>query len=93
MQVGPESGWSLNALPCAVQESGAGWIVRRFSPLECSRLQGLDDGWLDGIRVAGRPLTDSDQYRLIGNAWPIPVAAWLLGRLLAYEGEVRPHPA
>jgi DNA (cytosine-5)-methyltransferase 1 len=84
VQVGPGSGWSINASPCALQEHGAGWIVRRFTPLECIRLQGLDDDWLDGIRVAGRPLTDSDRYRLVGNAWSVPVAAWILERLLAY---------
>jgi DNA (cytosine-5)-methyltransferase 1 len=89
LQVGPDSGWSVNAVPCAVQEGSTGWIVRRFSPLECLRLQGLDDDWLDGVRVAGRPLTDSDRYRLVGNAWSVPVAAWVLERLLAYVADER----
>lgn len=84
LQTGPESGWSLNATPCAVEVGPASTVVRRFSPLECLRLQGYDDDWLDGVRVGGRPLTDSDRYRLTGNAWPVPVASWILERLLAY---------
>ena len=87
LQVGPHGGWSVNATPCAVQEEGTGWIVRRFTPLECLRLQGLDDDWLDGVRLAGRPLTDADRYRLVGNAWPVPVAAWVLERLMGHIGK------
>jgi site-specific DNA-cytosine methylase len=84
MQVGPSGGWSLNAIPCAIHEAGTEWVVRRLTPLECLRLQGFDDDWLDDVRVAGKPLTDSDRLRMIGNSWPVPVAAWLLERLLAH---------
>ena len=84
LQTGPESGWSLNATPCAVEVGPGSTVVRRFTPLECLRLQGYDDDWLDGVRLGGRPLTVSDRYRLTGNAWPVPVASWILGRLLAY---------
>jgi len=83
LQVGPASGWSLNATPCVIQQDGDGWLARRFSPLECLRLQGFDDDWLDGVKCQGQPLTDTDKYRLIGNAWSVPVAAWILERLLS----------
>lgn len=87
IQVGPANGWSLNAGPCALQFSeGMQWIVRRFTPLECLRLQGLDDDWLDGVKLNGKPLSDGDKYRLIGNCWAVPCAAWLLERLLPYVG-------
>ena len=83
LQVGPLGGWSLNAIPCALETRPDGTVLRRFTPLECLRLQGFDDDWLDGVRVGGKPLTDSDRYRLAGNAWSVPVAAWVLERLLA----------
>ncbi len=70
-------------------ERGAG---RPVSPLECLRLQGYDDDWLDGVGVGGRPLTDSDRYRLVGNAWPVPVASWIFERLLAYMEENEGSP-
>ena len=86
LQVGPRSGWSLNASACAVTDT----VLRRLSPLECMRLQGFDDAdWLENVRVGGRPLTDTDRYRLIGNSWAVPVAAWLLERLLAFDAEDR----
>ena len=83
LQVGPLGGWSLNALPCVLEVRGGEPTIRRFTPLECLRLQGFDDDWFNGVRVGGRPLTDSERYRLAGNAWSVPVAAWILERMLA----------
>ena len=83
LQVGPASGWSLHAQPVTVHPDGAGrHVVRRLSVLECERLQGLDDGWTHGARLNGTPLRDGDRYRLVGNAWSVPVVAWILERLL-----------
>ena len=83
IQVGP-TGWSLNAAPCAIHAVGTEWVVRRMTPLECLRLQGFDDDHLDGATVSGKPLTDSDRFRLVGNSWAVPVAGWILERLLAH---------
>ena len=95
LQNGPAgAGWSLNAQPVAVCADVAGaTVVRRFTPRECERLQGLDDGWTDGVRLGGKPLGDGDRYRLLGNAWPVPVAAWLLERLLAVHAASGGSPA
>lgn len=93
LQVGPESGWSVNATPCVVQEHEEGWLARRLSPLECLRLQGLDDDWFEGVKVGGRPLTDTDRYRLAANAWPVPVVSAILERLLKYHDAVAPDRA
>ena len=49
--------------------------VRRLTPLECERLQGLPDGWTEGF-------SDTTRYRMIGNAVAVPVAEWV-GRRLA----------
>lgn len=53
--------------------------VRRLTPLECERLQGLPDNWT--ARTADGPLSDSARYRLIGNAIALPVAQHVLTRL------------
>lgn len=57
--------------------------VRRLTPLECTRLQGFPDDWLDG---AG--LSDSAKYRLLGNAVAVPCAEWIARRLAAQHEEV-----
>jgi DNA (cytosine-5)-methyltransferase 1 len=62
-----------------VQElaDGHGWTVRRLTPRECERLQGLPDDWtlVDGA-------SDSARYEAIGNGVAVPVLAWI-GRRLA----------
>ncbi|HET8631126.1 MAG TPA: DNA (cytosine-5-)-methyltransferase [Thermomicrobiales bacterium] len=52
--------------------------VRRLTPLECCRLQGLPDDWLD----LDPPLADSAKYRLLGNAVCCAVSTWLGRRLM-----------
>ena len=58
-----------------------GLIVRRPTPLEALRAQGFPDDWLDGITFKGRPLSNAQIFRLIGNAWPVPVAAAILAAI------------
>ncbi|MGK2965526.1 MAG: DNA cytosine methyltransferase [Tepidiformaceae bacterium] len=53
--------------------------VRRLTPLECSRLQGFPDDWLDGLGLA-----DSHKYRQLGNAVAVPVVEWIARRIVAY---------
>lgn len=53
-------------------------VVRRPTPVEALRAQGFADDWLDGIAYRGKPLTDRRKYELIGNSWPVPVAASIL---------------
>lgn len=77
---------------CALLHDGRTWVARRLTPLECGRLQGLDDGFWDGVLVRGRPMTDAAKYRLIGNAWTVPVAAWVLERLAAVDAKASRTP-
>lgn len=51
--------------------------VRRLTPVECLRLMGLPDDWLDGLN-----LSDSEKYRMVGNAVAVPVVEWIARRLL-----------
>ncbi len=56
----------------------AGMMVRRLAPVECCRLQGFPDDWLD----LDPPLSDSAKYRLLGNAVAVPCAEWLARRIV-----------
>lgn len=58
--------------------------VRRFTPLECERLQGFPDNWTKWDDK-GKTLSDSARYRLIGNAVAIPVVKWILDRIVVYS--------
>jgi len=59
--------------------------VRRLTPRECERLQGLPD---DYTRVPwrGKPATDSPdgpRYKAIGNGMAVPCVGWILKRIAA----------
>lgn len=61
-------------------------VVRRLTPLECARLQGFPDGWLDigeWIDSNGKVHKDSDapKYKACGNSIALPFWAWLAGKI------------
>ena len=61
-------------------------IVRRLTPVECERLQGMPDDWSKyGINEKGEvyELPDSARYRLQGNGIATPFWRWLLKRISA----------
>ena len=64
-------------------------IVRRLTPRECERLQGMPDDWSQyGINENGEvyELPDSARYRLQGNGIATPFWKYLLKRISAqYE--------
>ena len=45
--------------------------IRKFHPVECERLQTLDDGYTEGV-------SDTQRYKMIGNGWTIDVVAHIL---------------
>lgn len=49
------------------------YILRRLTPVECLRLQGLPDWWCDGAKGS-----DSAIYQMAGNGLAIPCAAFIL---------------
>jgi DNA (cytosine-5)-methyltransferase 1 len=69
-------------IDCDGQSSGvmAGAAVRRLMPVECLRLQGFDDDYLD-IDFRGKPASDSVKYRAIGNSWAVNCACWIGQRI------------
>jgi DNA (cytosine-5)-methyltransferase 1 len=59
--------------------------VRRPTPLECERLQGLPDNW---TKVSDQDITpidryDTERYEAIGNAVAIPVVEWISRKIKA----------
>ena len=51
---------------------------RKLTPLECERLQTLPDGWTAINMPNGKPLSDSQRFKMIGNGYTVDVIAHLL---------------
>lgn len=54
--------------------------VRRLTPVECARLQGFPDHYLD-ITVRGKPAADGPKYKALGNSWAVPNVRWIGERI------------
>ena len=48
-------------------------IVRRLTPKECGRLQGMPDGWCDGV-----PHKDAPEYKMWGNGMALPCVLYVV---------------
>lgn len=64
-------------------------VVRRLTPLECTRLQGYPDGWVDigdWTDEKGRVHKEADapKYKALGNSIALPFWRWMFGRMAAY---------
>jgi DNA (cytosine-5)-methyltransferase 1 len=51
--------------------------VRRLTPTECERLQGVRDGWTLAPNKHGKPMADGPRYKLIGNSFARPCITWI----------------
>lgn len=72
-----------------------GSTIRRFTPLECERLQGFPDGWTclclpleawahdPAVAMSLCKCPDGPRYRALGNAVTANVPRWLASRLAA----------
>ena len=60
--------------------------VRRLTPVECARLQGFPDDYLD-ITFNNKPAADTVKYRALGNSMAVPVMEWIGRRIhQAFKG-------
>lgn len=50
--------------------------VRRLTPVECCRLQGFPDTYLD-ITYRNKPAADGPKYKALGNSWAVPVVRYI----------------
>ena len=57
-------------------------IVRRLTPTECERLQGLPDGYTDGG-------SDTARYKALGNGMAQPCADYVIRRIVECAEEVQ----
>jgi DNA (cytosine-5)-methyltransferase 1 len=72
---------SVPPLKTSMQPAILEWLrVRRLTPLECTRLMGFPDYWLD-IPT----LSDSAKYRMLGNSVVVPVIQWIGRRTALFE--------
>ena len=83
-----ESGQSLN-LNNTVRQN---MVVRRLTPLECTRLQGYPDGWVDigdWTDEKGKKHKDADspKYKALGNSIALPFWDRMLRRMARYLPE------
>ena len=60
---------------------------RHLTPLECERLQGFPGGWTAVKDLGGKPLSDTQRYKMLGNAMTVPVMRWIGERIKAQEPE------
>lgn len=58
--------------------------LRRFTPVETERLQGLMDDWTRW-RDDGKEQSDAQRYAQCGNGGAVPVLEWIGRRIIAYE--------
>lgn len=56
------------------------YIIRRLTPLECCRLQGFPDWWMDGVEGS-----NTEKYRMWGNGMALPVMKFVIGRIADRE--------
>ncbi|MCP1118891.1 DNA cytosine methyltransferase [Robbsia andropogonis] len=62
------------------QAAMVGKAVRRLTPTECERLQGMPDGYTD---IAGA--ADGPRYKALGNSMAIPPMRWIGERIAAVD--------
>lgn len=72
---------------CSECESEQNMIVRRLTPLECTRLQGYPDGWVDigeWTDSKGKKHKDADapKYKALGNSIALPFWQWMADRMV-----------
>ena len=76
LQAKPTGGTSLNLQNVVL----VNLILRRITPTECARLQGMPDWWCDDV-----PHSDSAEYKMWGNGIALPCALYVMEGL-ANEG-------
>ncbi|NME19079.1 DNA cytosine methyltransferase [Megasphaera elsdenii] len=57
--------------------------IRKLTPLECERLQGLPDNW---TLIEDKTCSDSSRYKAIGNGMAQPCADFVIRRIAEHEG-------
>ncbi|WP_303104138.1 DNA cytosine methyltransferase [uncultured Mitsuokella sp.] len=62
--------------------------VRKLTPMECERLQGLSDDWTN-VEFNGKPASDSLRLKAVGNGMAQPCADFVMKQIAKYAGKER----
>ena len=54
------------------------WRFRKFTPIECERLQTLPDNYTDGV-------SNTQRYKCLGNGWTVDVIAHIFSYFKSKE--------
>jgi len=82
-----EGGGGGNNKPALLQHMA----VRRLTPRECERLQGFPDDYTL-VPFRGKPASDSNRYKALGNSMAVPVMRWLGERICIVEEMIKAPP-
>jgi site-specific DNA-cytosine methylase len=63
--------------------------IRRLTPRECERLQGVPDDWTL-VPFRHRAMGDGPRYRMLGNSCAVPVIRWIGARIAAAHAGTTP---
>lgn len=74
--IGKEQGTDMGKSENTSSLSGRKYVLRRLTPLECLRLMGLPDWWVDGAEGS-----DSAIYKMCGNGLGIPCSYDVIRRI------------
>lgn len=72
---GERNGTEREIIACLTKTK---WIVRRVTPIECARLQGMPDWWCKDIKHA-----DNAEYKMWGNGMALPCVMYVMQNLTA----------
>lgn len=69
---------------------GLGMVVRRLTPVECERLQGIPDDWTNvpykpRNKKTAEDAKDGPRYKALGNSFCVPVVRWIGERIALME--------
>lgn len=65
-------------------------VLRRLTPVECERLMGMPDNHTK-YGENGKIVSDTNRYKMIGNAVAVPVAEWVgkeIKKIIDYSGTI-----
>ena len=86
LRVGGEGG--TNQFAAQPEDGAGGYVVRRLTPEECERLQGMPTGH---TRIPWRgkqadECPDGPRYKAVGNSMAVPVMRWIGERIQMVDG-------
>lgn len=58
-----------------------GMAIRKLTPVECLRLQSMPDNYFDKATYKNKPISDTQRYKMCGNAFNCAVIGWILSHL------------